>query len=227
MDLELRDRVAIVAASSDGLGKAIARELAAEGARVTINGRDRARLDRTAEDIRSLTGAEILAIDADVTRDADVRRLVDESKAHWGKIDILVTNSAGPPAGTFSGFEENDYRRAVELNLISTIALCRAAVPHMKATGWGRIVAVNSIAAKQPIDRLILSNTVRAGVLGFMKSLADELAPFGITVNTLCPGLHLTRRLDELFSSTAKDQGLSTEEVKRRSAESISRLGES
>lgn len=228
MDFGLKGRAAIVAASSSGLGRAIAMELAAEGANVTINARSESALQQTAEEIHSATGAEVLTVAGDLTKEEDVRRLIAETKASRGRVDILVTNAGGPPAGFFDDFKEDDYRKAVELNLISTIALCREAAPYMKEAGWGRIVAITSIAAKQPVDNLILSNTARAGVLGFMKSLSQQVASFGITVNTVCPGYHLTERLESLASFMANKEGATVEEVYARWAAStpMNRIGD-
>jgi 3-oxoacyl-[acyl-carrier protein] reductase len=141
---------------------------------------------------------------------------------------MLVANAGGPPAGFFDDFSAQDYRHAVELNLISTINLCREAVPHMRKRRWGRIVAITSIAAKQPVENLILSNTARAGVLGFMKSLSQQVAADGITVNTVCPGYHLTERLKSLAPLSAKKEGISVEEVYTRWAAStpMNRIGD-
>ena len=213
MDFGLRGRVAIVAAASSGLGKATAMELAAEGARVAINARNEKQLQDTAAEIQSTTGAEVLAISGDVTDERFVSKLVSETKSKFGSVDIVVANAGGPPAGYFADFNAQHYREAVELNLISTINLCREAVPHMRERRWGRIVAITSIAAKQPVENLILSNTARAGVLGFMKSLSQQVAADGITVNTLCPGYHLTERLKSLASLMAKQEGVSIEDV--------------
>jgi 3-oxoacyl-[acyl-carrier protein] reductase len=228
MDLGLRGKVAIVAAASSGLGKATAMDLAAEGARVVINARNEEQLQNSASEIQSATGAEVLAIAGDVTNEDDVRRLVSETRRKFGSVDILVANAGGPPAGFFDDFSAQHYREAVELNLISTINLCREAVPHMRERGWGRIVAITSIAAKQPVENLILSNTARAGVLGFMKSLSQQIAADGITVNTLCPGYHLTERLKSLSSSIAKNEGVSVEDVYARWAAStpMKRIGD-
>jgi len=213
MDLGLSGRVAIVTAASSGLGKACASELAAEGARVMINARDRERLSGAADEIQSAVGHEVAALAGDVTDEGYVRELIAETKLRFGALDILVANAGGPPAGFFDDFNAGHYRDAVELNLISTINLCREAVPVMRERGWGRIVAITSIAAKQPVENLILSNTARAGVLGFMKSLSQQIAPNGITVNTLCPGYHLTERLKSLGSSMSLKQGVTIEEV--------------
>lgn len=228
MDLGLKGRVAIVAASSTGLGEASALELALEGASVVINGRDEDKLTKAAAEIRSATGAVVLTVAGDVTEEQHVASLIAHAKERFGRIDILVANAGGPPAGYFDDFAADDYRRAVELNLISTVNLCRAAVPHMRDNGWGRIVGITSIAAKQPVENLILSNTTRAAVSGFMKSLADQVASTGITVNTVCPGFHLTERLLNLTAKSAAKQGISTEEAIRRLAANIpaNRIGD-
>lgn len=227
MDLGLKDKVAIVAAASSGLGKATALELAAEGAHVAIDGRDEEKLQRAAEEIRSKTGQNVLAIPGYVTDQGHIRKLTAEAKTKFGSIDILVANAGGPPAGYFDDFNTQQYRDAIELNLISTINLCREAVPHMREREWGRIVAITSIAAKQPVENLILSNTARAGVLGFMKSLSQQVGAFGITVNTVCPGYHLTERLQSLSAQLAKNEGLPVEEIYARWASStaVNRVG--
>ena len=228
MDLGLKGRTAIVAAASSGLGKAIAWELAAEGANVVINGRKEESLIKAAEEIQSATGFGVLPIAGDVTNQMDVKKLVKEAKSCFGRLDIMVTNAGGPPAGFFDDFDAEHYRQALELNLISTINLCREAVPHMRAQRWGRIVAITSIAAKQPVENLILSNTARAGVLGFIKTLSQQVAIDGITVNTLCPGYHLTERLENLGSLTAERERVPVEEVYARWAASTStrRIGD-
>jgi 3-oxoacyl-[acyl-carrier protein] reductase len=228
MDLGVRGKAAIVAAASSGLGKAAAMELAREGARVAINARNEEQLHNAAAEIQSSTGAEVLAIAGDVTDEALVRKLISETRNKFGSVDVLVANAGGPPAGFFDDFSAQHYRDAIELNLISTINLCREAVPHMRERGWGRIVAITSIAAKQPVENLILSNTARAGVLGFMKSLSQQIAADGITVNTLCPGFHLTERLKSLSSSIAQNEGVSVEDVYARWAAStpMKRIGD-
>jgi len=221
MDLGLKGKVAIVAASSSGLGKATALELAVEGASVTINGRSEDKLLATADEIRSACGAEVLTVTGDVTNEEHIHSLIEQTKSRFGRVDIVVTNAGGPPTGHFNDFSAEDYRKAVELNLISTINLCLAAIPYMREQRWGRIVAITSIAAKQPVDSLILSNTARAGVLGFLKSLSDQVASEGITVNTVCPGYHLTERLQNLTSRAAENQGIAIEEAYRRQSAQI------
>jgi 3-oxoacyl-[acyl-carrier protein] reductase len=221
MDFGLKGKAAIVAASSSGLGKAIALELAREGASVTINARSEQELRRAADEIRAAADVEVLSIAGDLTVEDDLRRLVSESKARFGRVDILVANAGGPPAGYFADFTAEHYREAIELNLISVINLCREAVPHMRERSWGRVVAVTSIAAKQPIENLILSNTSRAGVLGFMKTLSQQVASDGITVNTLCPGYHLTERLKKLARLTAQNEGVTVEDIYSRWAATV------
>jgi 3-oxoacyl-[acyl-carrier protein] reductase len=228
MDLGLKGRIALVAGASSGLGYASAMELASEGANVTITARRANPLQAAAANIKEATGAEVLAVPGDVTIEADVRRMIDETVKAFGRLDILIPNSGGPPAGFFTDFSDHDYRQAVELTLISTISMCRHAVPHMRRQKWGRIVAITSIAAKEPVENLILSNTARAGTLGFLKSLSQQVAEDGITVNALCPGYHLTERLRSLASLKAKEDGIAIEDVQRKMAAAVAmkRLGE-
>jgi 3-oxoacyl-[acyl-carrier protein] reductase len=221
MDFGLRGRVAIVAAASSGLGKATAMELAQEGASVVVNARSEEELRRVADEINSATGVAVLPVAGDLTNEDSVRRLVSSAREIFGRVDIMVANAGGPPAGYFADFTAEDYRQAVELNLISTINLCREAVPHMQEQGWGRVVAITSVAAKQPLDNLILSNTSRAAVLGFIKSLSQQVAPLGITANVVCPGYHLTERLKSLAALTAQNEGVTAEEVYSRWAASV------
>ncbi len=228
MDLGLKGKVAIVAAASSGLGKATAMELAAEGARVTVNARNEEQLNRAAGEIRAATGADVLSIPGDVTIEEDIKKLVGETNERFGSVDIVVTNAGGPPAGPYSDFNGGDYRKALELNLISTINLCQEALPHMSAKGWGRIVGVTSISAKQPVEYLILSNTARAGALGYLKTLSQQVGGFGITVNAVCPGFHLTERLKALSKVSAEKEGITVEQVyaNHASALPLKRLGD-
>ncbi len=213
MDLGLRDKTALVTASSKGLGKAVAWGLAAEGARVTICARGEESLRATAAEIEAATGSQVLAVVADVTAPADIQRLVDETLTHFGGLDVLVTNAGGPPPGLFPDFDDEDWHKALELNLMSVVRLCRAVIPHMREKKWGRIINMASVSVKQPIDDLILSNAVRAGVIGLAKTLANQLAADGITVNNVCPGYTLTDRVKNLAKERAARQGLSPEEV--------------
>jgi 3-oxoacyl-[acyl-carrier protein] reductase len=228
MDLGLTGRTAIVTAASSGLGFATAMELGIAGANLIITSRGRDKLDRAAGQIRSATGVDVRSVPGDVTDANDVEQLVRSTERAFGHVDILVANAGGPPLGVFDDFTNQDYRDALELNLISTINLCRQVVPSMRESNWGRILAIMSVAAKQPMDNFILSNTSRAGVLGFMKSLSKQVAPYGITVNTLCPGYHRTERVEQLASEDARKEGLAIEQVYTRIANAIpmGRIGE-
>ena len=213
MDLGLKDKVAIVGASSKGLGKAVALGLAREGVKLTLCARGKRDLDNTAKEIASETGTDVLAIECDVSKTADIKKVVDETVRKYSRIDILVNNAGGPPTGTFLDFSLDDWQKAIELNLFSTITFSKEALPLMKAKKWGRIVNITSIAVKQPIDGLILSNTARAGVIGLAKTLSNEFGPYNITVNNVCPGRILTDRITHLASEKAKREGTSVEEA--------------
>ncbi|HKF59466.1 MAG TPA: SDR family NAD(P)-dependent oxidoreductase, partial [Blastocatellia bacterium] len=176
MDLGLKGKVALVAGASTGLGFATAMELAAEGASVAIVSRTEGGLRNAADKIASATGARVLPVPGDVTVDRDVDRMIDQTVSSFGRLDILVPNGGGPPAGFYNDFVPDDYRKAVDLTLVSTVSMCLGAVPHMRKQKWGRIVAITSIAAKEPVQNLILSNTARAGTLGFLKSLSQQVA---------------------------------------------------
>ena len=199
MDLGLRGKVAAVAAASTGLGLASARSLAAEGARVAICGRHADRLEAAAATFDG--DAEVVAVVADVSVPADAERFVAETAERLGPVDVLVANAGGPPGGTFASTDLAGYEEALRLNLLSTVALCQAAVPGMQERGWGRVVAITSVGARQPIGRLIASSTARAGVTAFLKLLATEVAPDGVTVNSIQPGMHATDRLTHLGTS--------------------------
>src|SRR5499427_899778 len=228
MDLGLKGKVALVAGASTGLGFATAMELAAEGASVAIASRSEAALRNAADKIASETGARVLPVPGDVTVDRDVDLMIDQTVSSFGRLDILIPNGGGPPAGFYNDFTPDDYRKAVDLTMVSTVCLCLRAVPHMRRQKWGRIVAITSIAAKEPVQNLILSNTARAGTLGFLKSLSQQVAQDGITVNALCPGYHLTERLRALAALKAKEEGVSAEDVQSKMAMSVAmkRLGE-
>ena len=192
MDLRIAGRRAAVAAASAGLGRASAEALRGAGCEVAICGRDRARVDAAATEI----GATPIV--ADVSHPEGATRFVEDARAALGGIDILVTNAGGPPRGGFTDTPFEEYQPALELNLLSVVAMCTAAVPDMRANGWGRIVGITSVTVRQPSTTLILSNTARAGATAFLKTLALELGPDGITVNTVQPGFHLTDRIVEL-----------------------------
>lgn len=212
MDLGLKGRVALVCASSRGLGRAAAEALAAEGVELILCARGEPDLMSTAASIET-TGVRVVPVVADLSVPDEIERVVTTGREALGPIEILVTNTGGPPAGPFESHSADDWRRAVEQNLDSVVNLCRAVLPDMKAAGFGRIVNVTSIAVKQPVDGLILSNSVRAAVTGFAKTLANEVAAFGITVNNVLPGFTRTERLEELAARIAEQKGVSEREA--------------
>lgn len=209
MDLGLRGKVALVAASSKGLGRAVAEELAAEGANLVMCARGKETLDETADSIRQKSGVKVVAVAADVSDPAAAARVVKAAFDELGRVDILVNNSGGPPSGPFERFTSDIWDSAARLLLKSAVELTRAVLPGMKERRWGRILNVTSIAAKQPIEGLMLSNSLRAAVIGFARTLANEVAPFGITVNNLLPGYTRTDRVKELAHAAAGKTGAS------------------
>ena len=198
MDLRIKGKTALVTAASKGLGKAVATQLALEGVNVVICSRNLESLQKAKSEIEEKANIKVSIISCDVTDEKQVQQMIDSIKEEFGTIDILVTNAGGPPAGSFSDFDVDDYRKAVELNLLSTISLCKKVVPLMQKQKWGRIVMMTSVSVKQPIDNLILSNTARTAVIGFMKSLSNEVAKDCITVNSICPGYTKTQRVEKL-----------------------------
>jgi 3-oxoacyl-[acyl-carrier protein] reductase len=197
MDLGIAGRCAAVAGASGGLGLACAQALAADGVRVVLCGRDAVRAEAAAHGIRD-AGGDAVGLGADVSTVDGAAGFVARAIDALGRLDIVVANAGGPPAGTFASTDVDAYLPALELNLLSTVAMCKAAVPAMVERGWGRIVAITSLTVRQPAASLILSNTARAGATGFLKTLAREVAPHGVTVNSVQPGSHDTDRLREL-----------------------------
>ena len=216
MDLGLTNRVAIVAASSQGLGKAVALALAQEGAKVALCARHEAALATTAEEIRRATGAEVLAQATDVTQYDQVHRFVAATTERFGRVDICVANAGGPPSKPFSGTTLEDWEAGVKLNLMSTVYFARDVLPLMQSRKWGRFIAITSVAVKQPIEGLILSNAVRSAVSGLVKTLSNEYAKDNVLVNNICPGYTLTARLDELASTLAAAEGTARERIHER-----------
>jgi 3-oxoacyl-[acyl-carrier protein] reductase len=213
MDFGLNDRVALVAAASRGIGYAAALELAREGARVFLCSRDERRASVAAEKIHNETGANIAGIAADVTDGADVERFVRLATERAGRVDICVTNAGGPPATTFDDTDIEMFRQAFELNALSAIRLAKLVLPGMRERKWGRIVNVTSISVKQPVEGLLLSNTVRAGLTSWAKTVSNEVAADGVTINNVAPGYTLTERQDELAIARGKALGKSKEEM--------------
>ena len=207
MDLGLRGRVALVCGSTRGIGHAVAKALAREGARVAVNGRHSADVEAAA------AGVDGVPMTADVGDPAQAEQLVSRAVRELGRLDILFCNASGPPMAPFKDQPPEAWQHALETTLLSPVHLARAAVPPMRKAQWGRIICLASVAAKQPLPGLILSTTARAGVLGFAKALADEVAGDGITVNVVCPGFIATNRMEELADSRAKREKRTREEV--------------
>ena len=228
MELGLTGKVALVTGASSGLGLAIAGELAAEGAAVAMVARRSELLQREAAELVRRTHHRVLPLTADVT-DADATaRAIDEAEATLGPIDVLVANAGGPPSTTFASTTDAQYRAALEMNLLASIRLAQRCVPGMRARRWGRVIFLTSVAAKQPQPGLLLSNTARAGLLGFAKTLAAECAPDGVLVNTVLPGHFETARARELAEMRAARDGRDVEQLldERRRAIPVGRSGD-
>ena len=224
----LAGKVALVCAASQGLGKAAARALAADGARVAICSRRPDAVARAGAEIARETGAEVASFGADLSRPDDPARVVGQTVERFGGLDILVTNTGGPRSARFEALADEDWRAAFDSLVMSVVRLSRAAVPHLRARGGGRIIHVTSVSVKQPVDGLMLSNALRAAVTGFSKTLASELAADGILVNCVAPGFTRTERVTELTAATAAREGIGADEVEARIVKQIpmGRLGE-
>lgn len=228
MDLGLRGKVALVAASSGGLGLATAQTLLEEGARVFICGRNEERLDTTLATLRDEFGAENVAGEsADVSTKIDIARIVAFTVKQFGKLDILVTNAGGPPAGNFDTVDMDAWEKGMQVTLMSAVRLIHAALPHLRKSDAASILTVTSISVKQPIPNLLLSNVLRPAVVGLTKSLANELGGDGIRVNSILPGTTHTPRIDYLMESRAKNAGTSVEAqfAKQAAAIPLGRIG--
>ena len=221
MNLDLTDKPVVVCASSAGLGKATALAFAREGAQVMLCGRRESALQQAAQELMAATGRAPRYTVADLTKSTDIVRLIDATASAFGGIYTLVNNSGGPPAGGFDQFDDAAWQNAFELNLLSYVRLTRAALPHLRRGGGGRIVNFTSTSVKSPIDNLILSNTFRTGVLGLTKTLATELGHDGILVNVLGPGRIHTDRIEQLDADRARKAGLPVEQVRAQTYTTI------
>ncbi len=221
MDLGLRGKVALVAGASQGMGRAAALGFAREGAKVAICARGKAALDEAAERIRKETGAEVLAMAADMSKAEDIRGFVNEAAARFGRIDVIVNNAGGPPPGEFMNFTDEDWHNAFSLSFMSTMRMTREAVPHMRKAGGGRVINITSYSVKEPIAGLVLSNAIRSGVIGLAKTLSRELARYNILVNNVCPGRIDTERARKLNKARAERLKKSVEEVDKEMAAEI------
>ena len=228
MFLGLRGKTALVGAASKGLGFAIARELAMEGATIVICARTKETLKAARDKLATDTGAKVYAIPADLSRYEDVKKVAATSLEKLGRIDILINNNGGPPAGVFETHDSATWQEAFDQTLRSAVEMTRAVLPGMKERRWGRIINVTSMAAKQPVDNLILSNSLRAAVHGFARTLANEVAEYGITVNSILPGYTRTERVESLAAATAKRDGTDAAAVLNKFERDVpmKRLGE-
>ena len=228
MNFGIRGKIALVTAASRGLGRAIAEALAFEGASLVICARGADALEEARVAISDRTGADVEMVAADVATAQGISQVWQRARDRFGRVDILVTNAGGPPSGPFESHEWETWQQAVELTLRSAVELTRLVLPGMKERRWGRILNVTSIAVKQPVDGLMLSNSLRAAVTGFGRTLANEVARYGVTVNNLLPGYTRTERVEQLNAATAAREGITVEDVARRIEAQIPmrRLGE-
>ncbi|MBD3184155.1 SDR family oxidoreductase [Candidatus Poribacteria bacterium] len=221
MNTGLKDKVAIVGGSSRGLGKACAEALAREGAKVTICSRNMERLNETANELKNKYDVEILPVACDLSNYDDIKRLVNETISGFGRIDILVNNTGGPPPGGFLDHDDSNWEKAFQGLLMYVVRICREVIPYMKKQGWGRIINNTSFTVKEPADNLILSNVFRVGVISVAKTLSRQFAKDNITVNNVCPGRFDTERIHEILEQRSKSSGDSFEVEKNKIIENI------
>lgn len=214
MDLKLNNKVAVVLAASKGLGRAIATTLSAEGAKVIIGSRNADELNKTAAEIQQLTGNEVVAIPVDVSQSDDREKFITEAAAKFGRIDILLNNAGGPPFDKFENFDEQAWQKAFDLNLLSVAHLSRLALPHLKQSGNGRIINIVSGSVKSVLANSVLSTSMRMGIVGMAKLMADEFGPYHITVNNVAPGLILTDRIKDTVPAGADPETALKEKAK-------------
>jgi|TARA_B100001540_G_scaffold141948_1_gene126038 3-oxoacyl-[acyl-carrier protein] reductase len=230
MELNLKDKNALVCASSQGLGKAAAIDLASEGVNLAICSRDKEKIEACKKEIQDVVGnkAKIIALQANLDNPEEIKTLYAEAAEYLGSVDILVNNTGGPPPSIFENLEDEDWQKAFNSTMMSCIRLSKLALPSMKEKKWGRIINISSVSVKSPVAGLFLSNSLRMGVLGWAKALSDEVAPFGVTVNTVCPGYTRTERVEAILESQSKSSGLNKEEIEKNIASNIpmQRVGE-
>jgi 3-oxoacyl-[acyl-carrier protein] reductase len=221
MDLGLKGKVALVAGASQGMGRATALGFAREGAKVAICARGEAALNEAAEMIRKQTGGVVLAMVADMAKAEDIKKFVNQSAEHFGRLDIIVNNAGGPPPGEFLKFTDEDWNNAYNLSFMSTMRMTREAVPHMRKSGGGRLINITSYSVKEPITGLVLSNAVRSAVIGLAKTLSRELAQDNILINNICPGRIDTERAQKLNKARADRVGRPVEEINKEMAAEV------
>ncbi len=201
MDLSIKGKNAIVCASSQGLGKSAAVDLAKEGVNLAICSRNKDKINLVKEEIEQTSDVKVVAIEADLSSEKDISALFQEAKKELKTIDILINNNGGPPPSTFEELTDEDWQKTFNSTMMSAIRLSRLVLPDMKKNKWGRIINISSVSVKTPVNGLFLSNSIRMGVLGWAKALSDEVAPHGITVNSVCPGTTKTERIEQILNA--------------------------
>ena len=230
MNLNLKNKNAIVCASSQGLGKAAALDLAEEGVNLAICSRDQDKINKVKEEIHQKINSKIkvIALKVDLDSPDEIQAFYKQVENDLGSVDILVNNNGGPPPSTFEQLSDDDWQKAFNSTMMSCLRLSKLVIPNMKKNGWGRIINISSVSVKTPVNGLFLSNSLRMGVLGWAKALSDELAPHGVTVNTVCPGYTRTERVEAILETQSNSSGLKKEEIEKSIAENIpmKRVGE-
>jgi len=228
MDFQIKNKTAIVCASSQGLGKAAALELASEGVNLVISSRNEETLLSVKKEIETSTNAKIVSVVADLNKPKDIDNLYAKANSELGPIDILINNAGGPPPSNFDSLNDEDWLKAFNLTMMSSIRLSKLVLPDMKERNWGRIINISSVSVKTPVPGLFLSNSLRMGVLGWSKALSDEVASKGVTVNSVCPGSTRTARITNIFQSQSEAMGKTIEEIESHAAANIPmlRIGE-
>jgi len=221
MDLGIKNKIALITAASQGLGKASAIELAKEGAKLIICSRNKDKIKQTAHEISDSFGVDVLPVKADLDKIEDIENLFEEIYKNFNTVDILVNNTGGPKAGFFDDLSDEDWLKTFESTFLSAIRVTRKTLPLMKKNKWGRIINISSVSAKQPIDNLMLSNGVRMSIHGWAKTLSNQVAADNILINNVCPGFTYTERVDELIKSQAENSNSSHEEIVRKIANDI------
>ena len=230
MNLNLKNKNAIVCASSQGLGKAAALDLAEEGVNLAICSRDQDKINKVKEEIHQKINSDIkvIALKVDLDSPDEIQAFYKQVENDLGSVDILVNNNGGPPPSTFEQLSDDDWQKAFNSTMMSCLRLSKLVIPNMKKNAWGRIINISSVSIKTPVNGLFLSNSLRMGVLGWAKALSDELAPHGVTVNTVCPGYTRTERVEAILETQSNSSGLKKEEIEKSIAENIpmKRVGE-
>tara|TARA_Y100000741_G_scaffold300300_1_gene241591 strand:+ start:50 stop:841 length:792 start_codon:yes stop_codon:yes gene_type:complete len=218
MDLSIKGKNAIVCASSQGLGKSAAVDLAKEGVNLAICSRNKDKINLVKEEIEQIADVKVVAIETDLSSEKDINALFQEAKKELKAIDILINNNGGPPPSTFEELTDEDWQRTFNSTMMSAIRLSKLVLPDMKNNKWGRIINISSVSVKTPVNGLFLSNSIRMGVLGWAKALSDEVAPHGITINTVCPGTTKTERIEQIINAQSESSGKDKSEIEEAMA---------